>query len=119
MGRMVSFVILAVINAGFTIARAVDAVAARGGGVPRFSLLLPIWMQPETRITELIALGATPALSIFLPILMLVVGVIDFFRRRKKELSTKWSKVLVAAGSVCLVVNGVTTYLIYTSMPSF
>ena len=119
MARIVSFVVLGLVNVGFMVARVVDAVAARGGGAPRFSLMIPMWIEPETRIMELIALGAMPGLSIFLPILMAVVGVIDLIRRRRKELSTKWSRVLIVAGCVCLAANSVTAYLIFTARPSF
>ncbi len=122
MGRIISLAVLAVVNAGVTIVRVIDAVAARGGGPPRFSLLIPMWIMPrmpDSRIAELCALAATPGLSIFLPMLAVAIGVIDLVRRRKRELSTTWSKILIAAGCVCLAANAVTTYLIYTAMPSF
>jgi hypothetical protein len=119
MGRIVSFVVLSVLNAAVMVLRLIDAVAARGGGAPRFSLMIPMWMQPETRVMELIALGAPHGISIFLPVVMLGVGVIDLVLRRKKEQSTTLSKVLVGAGGVCLVVNAVTAHLIFTARPSF
>jgi hypothetical protein len=122
MGRIISFALLAVINIGVMVVRMVDAVVARGGGPPRFSLLIPMWvsgMMPESRTAELIALAATPGISLFLPVLVLVIGIIDMLHRRKAELSTAWSKVLIATGCVCLLANAVTTYLIFTAMPSF
>ena len=122
MARIVSFVVLAVVNAGFMIARIADTVTARGGDPPNFSLSITRWIfgiSPESRLVELVALASVPGLCIFLPILMIAVGVVDLVRRRKKELSTTLSKILIAAGGVCLVVNGVTAYLIKQAMPSF
>jgi hypothetical protein len=121
MGRIVSVVVLAIVNAGFMVARIGDVVMARGGGLPHFSLSIPRWIfetLPESRLVELIALASVPGLAVFLPILMLAVGVVDLVRRRKKEQPITLSTILIAAGGVCLVVNGVTAYLIKQAMPS-
>jgi hypothetical protein len=121
MARIISIIVLAVVNAGFMIARIVDVVMARGDGLPHFSLFVPRWIfetLPESRLVELIALGSVPGLSVFLPVLMIAVGVVDLVRRRKKEQPTTLSTVLIAAGGVCLAANCVTAYLIKQAMPS-
>ena len=66
---LVSFLAIALVNAGFAIARIVDAVNAHAGRLPRFSLLLPMWLQPEGRFAVLAVLAAMPALSFALPLL--------------------------------------------------
>ena len=116
---MVPLAALALANVGFAIARIVDAVNAHAGRLPRFSLLLPMWIRPESRFTELIVLGAMPALSCALPILAVAAGVVDFIRRRRAGRPRLWSIILIVLGAACLAANAITSYVIYRSVPSF
>jgi len=116
---LVLLVVITAANIGFSVARAVDAVNARAGRLPGFSLLLPRWIQPESRLTELLALGAMPVLSYALPILAVAAGVVDLVRRRRTGRSRPWPIVLIALGAACLAANAITAYVISHSVPSF
>ncbi len=121
-GRRVWVALLLLIlltNAGFTVARAVDAVSAHTGGLPRFSLLLPMWLEPQSRIAELVVLAAMPGLSFLLPLLAAAIGIVDFMRERQSDGSCTWSKILIGVAAVCLLSNAFTTYVIYRAVPSF
>jgi hypothetical protein len=102
---LVLLTVLALANVGFAVARAVDAVIAGGGQPPSFSLLLPMWVQPESRPMQLAVLLAVPALSMVLPMALMLPGVVSFFLRRGPGKSWVWPVAALTAGSLCLAVN--------------
>jgi hypothetical protein len=100
----VVIVVLAIANAAFAAARIYDAVAASKGEAPYFSLLLPMWIQPEKRWAELAVLLAAPAISMLLPFLLLVLGA-GRFVRRAEGLSRLWPPIALAMGFSLLATN--------------
>lgn len=110
---------LALVNVGFAVARVVDAVNARAGRLPRFSLLLPMWIRPEGRFTELAVVAAMPALSFLLPAAAAAIGIADLVRRRREGRSRRWAAALIALAAACLAANAVTACVIYRAVPSF
>ncbi len=98
-------ILLILLNAGFAAARARDVVVAGRGEPPTFSLLLPMWIQPQSRWAELAVLLAAPALSMLLPLVIMLPGVAVFLWRGGPLKSRLWPIILLAAGVACLAVN--------------
>ncbi|MCX7803777.1 MAG: hypothetical protein N3A38_01175 [Planctomycetota bacterium] len=104
-------ILLVLLNAGFAVARARDAVVAGRGEPPTFSLLLPMWIQPESRWAELAVLLAAPALSMLLPLVIMIPGVAAFLWRGGPLQSRIWPVALLAAGVACLAVNAACAHI--------
>jgi hypothetical protein len=98
---------LALANVGFEHARVVDAAIAACGQMPPFTLLLPNWVQPESRTMQLAVLLTVPALSMLLPLALMAPGAIGFVQKRGPGLSWiwPWPVILLAVGFLLLSVN--------------
>ncbi len=112
-------VVLVIANVAFCVARIVDAFSARAGNPPRFTLLPPMWIEPQTRLTELLVLGIMPGLSVGLPLLMWVWGIVAWLLRRKSGGGVLLPVAFLVGGLLLLGANLVTMYVIRHSMPVF
>ncbi len=114
--------VLVLANVAFCAVRLFDALVAVRGGMPLFSIFPLILFEPSSRPAMRLVLWIMPVLSLGLPLSVCAWGMRMRSLRRRGGCEGEdrgLPVILLFVGSVLLVVNVVTMYVIRRSVPLF